>query len=344
MNVPAALPRTGVQHALPRTGVQHALPRNAALLSGLDIARLQGVEIGPLDRPVVTPAQGRILYVDHADTETLRAKYAGDPGVRTAALAPVGHVWDRGGAGLDAWCVAYGPVDYVVAAHVAEHVPDLIGWLRALARALSPGGQIRLVLPDRRFCFDHHRAESRLADLLAAEVAGCTRPPPARVADQYLTVVAADPACIWRGEVPPPPPVDAARYRWAEAACRASLAPGAYEDVHCWVVTPRSFCLLLADLAAFGVLALRCSLFRDTQPDGLDFIVGLAPCDDRGVAASSWRDAAAQSVAAPRAANSVSGAYRLGARIGRSLPRLGRPLPPPLRRLLAGLADGAAKT
>ncbi len=309
------------------------LPRNAALLSGLDLARLQGVEVGPLDRPVVTPAQGRILYVDHFGTDSLRTKYAGDPGVRTEALAPIGHVWDQGGPGLDGWCEAHGPVDYIVASHVAEHVPDLIGWLRALARALSPDGEIRLVLPDRRFCFDHHRAESRLSDLLAADVAGCVRPPPARVADQFLNVVTVDLAALWRGERPASPEIDAGRYRWAEATCRASMADGAYEDVHCWVVTPGRFCLLLADLAEFGVLGLRCSLFRDTQPGEEDFIVGLAPCNDRTPAASSWRKAAALAVSAPRSVATVSRAYRLGKRLGRSLP-------PSLRRLLAGMADG----
>ena len=314
-----------------------ASPRNAALLSGIDIARLQGVEIGPLDRPVVTPAHGRILYVDHVDTAALRTKYAADAGVDIEALAPIGHVWNQDGPGLAGWCAARGPVDYVVASHVAEHVPDLIGWLRTLVRALSPAGEIRLVLPDRRFCFDHDRAETRLADLLAADVAGCVRPTPARVADQYLNVAPVDLAAIWRGEQPPAPQVDAGRYHWAEAACRASMQPGAYEDVHCWVVTPRGFCRLLADLVEFGVLALRCSLFRDTLPGEEDFIVGLAPCEDAALAVSSWREAAARAVSAPRSVKTVSRAYRLGTRLGRSLP-------PALRRLLAGMADGAERT
>ena len=240
---------------------------------------------------------GRVLYADHADTGSLRAKYADDAGVRVDAIMEVDCVWDE--HGLDRLVDRHGPVDYVVASHVAEHVPDLIGWLQAILRALAPAGEIRLVVPDKRFCFDHHRAESTLADLLAAHASGERRPPPARIADYFLHVVEADAAAIWAGDPPPPPVIDAGRYRWAEATCREVLASGRYQDVHCWVFTPRRMCLLLADLAAFGVLELECSLFRDTERDGLEFLLGLRRATDAATAEASWRDAAARAVSMP---------------------------------------------
>ena len=259
--------------------------------------RLLGVEIGPLDRPIVTPAMGRVHYADHADTDGLRAKYADDAGVRAAAIMPVDHVWDE--RGLDGLVDLHGPVDYVVASHVIEHVPDLIGWLQAILRALAPAGELRLVVPDKRFCFDHHRAESTLADLLAAHAASVRSPPPARIADYFLHVVDADASEIWAGRPPPPPVVDAGRYRWAEGVCRDVVASGRYQDVHCWVFTPRRMCLLLADLAAFGVLGMECCLFRDTERDGLEFLLGLRRATDPAAAEASWREAAARAVAAP---------------------------------------------
>ena len=274
-------------------------PRNAALLDGLALDRLLGVEIGPLDRPIVTRALGRVLYVDHADTDSLRAKYAGDAGVRVDAIMETDWVWDE--RGLDGLVERHGPVDYVVASHVIEHVPDLVGWLQATLRALAPGGEIRLVVPDKRFCFDHHRAESTLADLLAAHAASLRTPPLARIADYFLNVVEADAAGIWAGHPPPPPAIDAGRYRWAEGVCREVLASGRYQDVHCWVFTPRRMCLLLAELAAFGVLELQCSLFRDTERDGLEFLLGLRRATDAPAAAASWRAAAARAVAMPDA-------------------------------------------
>jgi SAM-dependent methyltransferase len=259
--------------------------------------RLLGVEIGPLDRPIVTRAMGRVLYVDHADTESLRAKYAEDAGVQEAAIMEIDCVWDE--HGLDSLVQRHGTVDYVVASHVIEHVPDLIGWLQAICRALSPAGEIRLVVPDKRFCFDHHRNETTLADLLAAHVAGERAPPLARIADYFLHVVNVDAADVWAGRPPPAPVIDTGRYRWAEDVCREVRASGRYQDVHCWVFTPRRFCLLLADLVAFGVLEVECTLFRDTERDGLEFLAGMRRSSDAAHAEASWREAAARATALP---------------------------------------------
>ena len=259
--------------------------------------RLLGVEIGPLDRPVLRREMGRVLYVDHADTTSLRAKYADDPGVRAESIMEIDWVWDEDG--LDGLVRRHGAVDYVIASHVAEHVPDLIGWLQALGRALAAQGEIRLVVPDKRFCFDHHRDESGIADLLAAHAAGSRAPSLARIADYFLHVVEVDTPAAWAGRPPPPPLVDAERYRWAERVCREVRDSGRYQDVHCWVFTPRRLCLLLAELAAFGVLQLECTLFRDTERDGLEFLLGLRPQPDAARAEASWREAAARAVAAP---------------------------------------------
>lgn len=240
---------------------------------------------------------GRVLYADHADTETLRGKYAEDAGVRADAIMEIDGLCDE--HGLDGLVRQHGLVDYVVASHVIEHVPDLIGWLQAMARALAPGGEIRLVVPDKRFCFDHHRAETLLSDLLAAHAAGERSPPLARIADYFLHVVEVEAADVWAGRPPPPPKVDAGRYRWAEGVCLEVQASGRYQDVHCWVFSPRRFCLLLADLAGFGVLDLECTLFRDTERDGLEFLAGLRKATVPGRAEASWREAAARAVSRP---------------------------------------------
>ena len=39
------------------------------------------------------------------------------------------------------------PVDFIVASHVVEHVPDLVTWLSELHSALTEGGQVRLCSP-----------------------------------------------------------------------------------------------------------------------------------------------------------------------------------------------------
>ena len=42
----------------------------------VDVARMRGLEIGPLARPRVLKADGQIFYVDHCSTEQLRVAYS----------------------------------------------------------------------------------------------------------------------------------------------------------------------------------------------------------------------------------------------------------------------------
>src|SRR5437868_3008097 len=75
------------------------------------------------------------------------------------------------------------PVDYVVASHVIEHVPDLIGWLAEVREALEPGGELRLAVPDRRYTLDYRRSVSRLADVVHAWFMRARRPLPHQILD-----------------------------------------------------------------------------------------------------------------------------------------------------------------
>ena len=82
-------------------------------------------------------------FVDHADQAALRAKYADDANVPAEQIVPVDAVW---GERTLAECFPGETFDYVIASHVIEHVPDVIGWLadRSLrvraAKAMRPDG------------------------------------------------------------------------------------------------------------------------------------------------------------------------------------------------------------
>ena len=113
------------------------------LRSGLDLGRMTGIEIGPLLQPVVTKSEGDIIYIDHLDTESLKAKYADDQNVDTSKIVSVDAVW-----GSQTLSQAVGRlVDYVIAPHVAEHVPDLVGWLGEIREALRPAGRFGSLSP-----------------------------------------------------------------------------------------------------------------------------------------------------------------------------------------------------
>ena len=106
-----------------------------------------GLEIGGLDRPLVVrselPEGSEILYADHLSTEDLKRKYKADQTVDIDALVEVDIVCESGDLGDS---LGGRLVDYIVASHVVEHIPNPIHWLQMLFDALRPGGFVFLVV------------------------------------------------------------------------------------------------------------------------------------------------------------------------------------------------------
>src|SRR5690606_33473322 len=125
--------------------------RRAILLSMLDRDG-RGLEIGPSHNPVAPKREGfRVEVVDHADRATLVGKYRGH-GVDVDLIEDVDFVWSgESYAELTGKSSHY---DWIIASHVIEHVPDLVGFVKACAEVLHDGGVLALAVPDKRFCFD----------------------------------------------------------------------------------------------------------------------------------------------------------------------------------------------
>lgn len=270
------------------------MDRRDKILAGLDVAGLTGIEIGALDRPLVRPGDGPVLYVDHADTPTLRQKYAGDPGVNMDTLVEVDAIWGANTLREALQTRAADPgtpvlVDYVIASHVVEHVPDLVGWLSEIHEVLKPTGQLRLAVPDRRFTFDCLREDSRLSDVMTAHLARARRPMPQAILDYELNAApGANFIKLWAGDHSDGLP--AARSDWTNAIRLARDAmEGGYHDAHCWAVTPYSLADIFVALAEHGLLRLACANFEDTGYANFEFYLTMAPCDEPGTVAESWR-------------------------------------------------------
>ncbi|WP_044156709.1 class I SAM-dependent methyltransferase, partial [Escherichia coli] len=69
-----------------------------------------------------------------------------------------------------------GEFDLIVASHVIEHVPDLIGWLKDAISVLKVGGTLALVVPDKRFTFDILRPLATYREVAAAHKEARHRP------------------------------------------------------------------------------------------------------------------------------------------------------------------------
>jgi SAM-dependent methyltransferase len=233
---------------------------------------------------MVTKAEGPVLYVDYTTTEALRAAQF-DASIDTAAICEVDIVW-----GERPLAEAAGePVDYVVASHVIEHVPDVIGWLAELRATLKPGGVLGLAIPDRRFTFDRLRRDSGLAEMVEAFLLKRRQPSVGQIFDACAGAVAVEAGAAWS----PGFTVDAAQ-PLAQAPGALKLAASLltnprYLDAHVWVFTPESFLAAARGMAAMDLLPFTIAAFLPTVRGSAEFHVRLEAGDasDRGAILAS---------------------------------------------------------
>jgi len=198
------------------------------------------IEIGPSYSPVIPKSDGwRTTIIDHATRAELVQKYAEQP---TSNIEEVDYVW-RDGSLLDAVPAhLHGTFDGLIASHVAEHVPDLIGFFQTAATLLKPTGTLVLALPDKRLCFDFFQPLSTLGNVIDGR--GKTR---------HSQGVLLDNAAYHALKGGGWDPHDTQPVTLANAfdATREYLIPdrsGVYRDSHAWRFTPASFQLLMLEL------------------------------------------------------------------------------------------------
>ncbi|WP_134140116.1 methyltransferase domain-containing protein [Paraburkholderia sp. BL6665CI2N2] len=258
--------------------------------SGIDIANVSVMEIGPLYRPFILKSEGNVVYVDHTDTQALRLKYKDDPKFDVADIVEVDAIWGHQSL-LE--CLGGKKVDYVIASHVIEHVPDLITWLGELGSVLREGGEIRLVIPDKRYTFDYTRRVSQLPEIIEAYLRRTRRPLPWNILDHVLNVRQVDTGAAWKGPLTLDMVPLAHPFEMAIAVAKDAIFSENYHDVHCWVFTPQSFAQTMCALAKQGLIDLRCEEFGDTPHNSLEFVVFTRPSLDRAAIIDSWKAMAA---------------------------------------------------
>lgn len=241
------------------------------LLDEIDITSTRGLEIGPLDRPILSKKQGDVRYVDHASVADLREKYAGTPAplLYPDRIAHVDYVWPQGSLS-DA--IGSNPgFDYCIAAHVMEHVANPIGWLKYISEVLKPGGIIGLVLPERSRSFDYRRSFTRPSDLIEAYLLNLTRPNVRQVFD-HLTL--ASPFALLDQNLPH---WTAEKLNNAFVSAENAMNEGVYFDVHCnvWDLENFLLCWDVIDKLQLLPLELR-SKYKPYPPHYDEFIVTLS--------------------------------------------------------------------
>lgn len=250
--------------------------RNDKILSNINYRNTIGLEIGALANPIVTPDMGNVRYVDHLSTDVLREKYSKDSSIDTDKIVDVDYIW--GEHPLIELTQEEAPFDYLIACHVIEHVPNLVGWLKEINSILKPGGVISLAIPDKYQCFDYNRDITQLGDVLESYLNDRRKPTSRQIFDYLSRVIHWDQKISWAG------PVEGLSdltnlYSLTTAwdITQATFKSNEYYDVHCWIFTPYSFFKLLEGIAELGLLKFEPINFYPTA--GCEFFVTLKTVD-----------------------------------------------------------------
>ncbi|MDR7253570.1 hypothetical protein J2X46_002560 [Nocardioides sp. BE266] len=251
--------------------------RRARILGEVDLGLGRCLEIGPLSNPVVGADVADVRYVDVVDRDGLLAHYAGNPAVDPDAIPQIHFSLTRPDGTVSSLAEAVGadaPYQHVVASHVIEHVPDLIGWLRDVASVVAADGALLLAIPDRRYCFDVRRTPTTAGQVVQAHLDGDRTPSARAVVDHFLRAVDYPADRAWSGEAPP----EAASHPVEDVMQQlARQQDGAYVDCHVWPMSPRGFADLVGDLLRLGLVDFSVERITATRVGDQEFYATLRP-------------------------------------------------------------------
>lgn len=211
------------------------------------------LEIGPFAKPVVIGPH--VKYFDLMDRKALaeRAKFIGEDPERVPNIDFVSPTGDLGVVNIKAAAA--------VSSHCIEHQPDMVRHLQHVQEILVPGGDYFLMIPDKRYCFDHFLGESTVAEVLDGYYSGRKAHTLTNVIIHRTMTTHNESARHWvgdHGEL-------SVNTVLVEAAIQEfDASKGGYIDVHALTFTPDSFRWIIQCLYDLKLIGLRPFRVYDT--------------------------------------------------------------------------------
>lgn len=245
------------------------MDRNDKILRLIDKADT-GLEIGPSYSPIAPKSGGwNVEIADHLDAPDLREKYAAW-GVDVGSVEDVDYViTDKS---LSETIGKPGHYDFIIASHVIEHTPDMIGFLQDCETLLKPGGVLSLVVPDKRFCFDVYKPRSSTGTILQAHLDRLHRHKTGTIFDAYADHVLQNGELIGFNRASPYLSLGHTLGEAHKLAMEFHHSDG-YVDTHTWKYTPASFQLIIQDLNQLDYIQMGMETFDGTV--GFEFYASL---------------------------------------------------------------------
>ena len=228
-----------------------------------------GIEYGPLHR-VIMPRDlcPKVRYVDFKPRDQLVRHYAKDPNVDVSLIPEIDIV--TSGRKITEF-VDDESIDFVVASHVLEHVPNFIGWLETNLRLLRPGGRIALAFPDRRFCFDLAKQPTSFHEVVAAYLEQRTQPNFTQICDHIINSRKVTPVEVWNGTLNSENAPRVHGLANALTTLAGLVHKKEYHDVHCWKFSDAEFMDMIQNIKSYFDLPFDLVSFYPTQRNTTEF-------------------------------------------------------------------------
>ncbi|MFZ0497125.1 MAG: class I SAM-dependent methyltransferase [Methylocella sp.] len=221
------------------------------------------LEIGPFCRPQMRG--DKVRYFDIAGREELieRAKQVQYPIMETPVIDYVSPTGDLG--------IINDQFDQVFSSHCIEHQPDLVRHLSQVSRILRDGGNYFLIVPDKRFCFDHFLSESTIADVLGAHIEQRRLHCAKSILEISVLRTHNDPVKHWHGDHGLPVAQQQGLECIKSTIDQIVNNAGVYLDTHAWHFTPSTFQDILSHLYQLGLSKLRVERIYNTPVGRFEF-------------------------------------------------------------------------
>ncbi len=156
--------------------------------------------------------------------------------------------------------------DVIVSSHVIEHQLDLIKHLNMVNSLLNEGGSYYLIVPDKRYCFDHFINESTIADVINGNFEKKEKHSIKSVIENKALTTHNSAVRHWEGDHG-----DISNNIDKIKKAIADFKTGKYIDVHAWYFTPDSFKNIVKKLDDLNLIDFSITKLYPTRKETFEF-------------------------------------------------------------------------
>ncbi|MCU0429656.1 MAG: class I SAM-dependent methyltransferase [Cytophagaceae bacterium] len=224
------------------------------------------LEIGPFFKPVCRGAN--VKYFDILNQEELKERAIGIGSKELIEATPFIHfVSPIGDLG-----VIDEKFDVIISSHAIEHQLDLVNHLKSVGNLLENGGAYYVLVPDKRYSFDHFIAVSSIAEVLHYHFEKRKAHSLKSVIEHRALTTHDSPFRHWRNDHGS---IQNLKDRIRNALKEYENANGKNIDVHAWYFTPDSFVEIIQLLNQLDFIELSVKEIIPTKYGSVEFFAVL---------------------------------------------------------------------